>query len=255
MHESIVDFPSVFYGNKLATGDTVKKRPPARWHSHRCFPPLLVWNLEQPMQRGDIGGLSNRSEANFICNKLLREFLHSHGASSPRPIRIGIISFYSSQVKVIKQLLPKGKRGNVSFEVSTVDGFQGRETDIIVISCVRSFDANRRGKFGTLGFLQDFRRVNVALTRARESLWIVGNCNFLAKNAVWKEMLDSAADRKLIASPHEFDRLAPPPPRGNHHNTNNGHSGNKRKRGRRGRGGKGSPGTGVDPSKRKRDDK
>ena len=256
MHESIVDFPSVFYGNKLATSDTVKNRPPARWHSHRCFPPLLVWNLEQPMQRGDIGGLSNRSEANFICNKLLREFLYSYGASSPRPIRIGIISFYSSQVKLIKQLLPNGKRGNVSFEVSTVDGFQGRETDIIVISCVRSFDAIRRGKFGTLGFLQDFRRVNVALTRARESLWIVGNCNFLAKNAVWKGMLDSAADRKLIASPHDFDRLAPPPPRGNHYSSNNGHGGNKRKRGRRGgRGGKGSPGTGMDPSKRKRNEK
>ena len=255
MHESIVDFPSVFYGNKLATSDTVKNRPPARWHSHRCFPPLLVWNLEQPMQRGDIGGLSNRSEANFICNKLLREFLNSFGASSPRPIRIGIISFYSSQVKLIKQLLPKGKQRNVSFEVSTVDGFQGRETDIIVISCVRSFDANRRGKFGNLGFLQDFRRVNVALTRARESLWIVGNCNFLAKDAVWKGMLDSAADRKLIAAPHDFDRLAPPPTstRGHHHN--NGHGGNKRKRGRRGRGAKGSPGTNKDQSKRRKDEK
>ena len=136
MHQSIVDFPSIFYGNKLTTSDAVKIRPPARWYKHRCFPPLLVWNLEQPMQRGAIGGLSNRSEANFICNKLLHEFLTSSGASNQRPIRIGIISFYSQQVKLIKQLLPKGKNRNVSFEVSTADGFQGRETDIIIISCV-----------------------------------------------------------------------------------------------------------------------
>jgi senataxin len=254
MHESIVDFPSVFYGNKLRTSDTVKDRPPAQWHNHKCFPPLLVWNLEQPMQRGAIGGLSNRSEAQFICNKLLREFLNSFGASSPRPIRIGIISFYSSQVKLIKQLLPREKKGNVSFEVSTVDGFQGRETDVIIISCVRSFDANRRGQPGNLGFLQDFRRVNVALTRGRESLWIVGNCNFLAKDAVWKGMLDSAANRNLITAPHAFDRLAPPCPRGNRHNSGHSNSGNSRKRGRRGHGSKGFPGTSKKPSKRRRDD-
>ena len=255
MHQSIVDFPSVFYGNKLITSDAVKIRPPARWYNHRCFPPLLVWNLEQPMQRGVIGGLSNRSEANFICNKLLREFLNSSGASNQRPIRIGIISFYSSQVRLIKELLPKGKNGNnVSFEVSTVDGFQGRETDIIIISCVRSFDVSRRGKSGNLGFLQDFRRVNVALTRARESLWIVGNCNFLAKDALWKAMLDSAADRKLIVAPHEFDRLAPPLPRSNHHNGRK--STRKFDNMKRGlHGAKGSQDRSQNSSKRRRHDK
>ena len=162
------------------------------------------------MQRGSLGGLSNRSEARFICNRVLRVFLNAFGISSPRPVRIGIISFYSSQVKLIKQMLPRGKMGKVSIEVSTVDGFQGRETDVVIISCVRSFDAGRRGKkFGTLGFLQDFRRVNVALTRARESLWVVGNANFLARDSIWKAMLDSAAARELIADPRDFDRFAP----------------------------------------------
>jgi len=211
MHKSIVDFPSIFYKNKLITSDKVRNRPAALWHNLPCFPPLLVWNMEQPMQRGSLGGLSNRSEANFICNKLLRVFVNSFGMSSPKPIKIGIISFYSSQVKLIKQMLPRPRENTkkVSIEVSTVDGFQGRETDIVIISCVRSFDVGRRGKkSGTLGFLQDFRRVNVALTRARESLWVVGNANFLARDKIWKAMLDSAAERQLIASPNDFDRFA-----------------------------------------------
>ena len=136
----------------------------------------------------------------------------------------------------------------------SMDSRGGRQTDIIIISCVRSFDANRRGKTGNLGFLQDFRRVNVALTRARESLWIVGNCNFLAKDAIWKAMLDSAADRKLIVAPHEFDRLAPPLPRSNHHNGRNGsRKFDNRKRGPHGA--KGSQDRSQNSSKRRRHDK
>ena len=106
------------------------------------------------------------------------------------------------------------------------------------------------------GFLQDFRRVNVALTRARESLWIVGNCNFLAKDALWKAMLDSAADRKLIVAPHEFDRLAPPLPRSNRHNgrkSNGSRRFDSKKRGPHGA--KGSQDGSQNSSKRRRHDK
>ena len=184
MHQSIVSFPSIFYRNKLLTADEVKQRPPAPWHVHMLFPPLLVWNMDQSaMQRSSSGGLSNRSEARFVC-KIVSTFIGELGKSfaSQYVIKIGIISFYSTQVTLLKKLLPTGDMGKISVEVSTVDGFQGKEVDIIILSCVRSFHEGRGRRYGTsLGFLQDFRRVNVALTRARESLWIVGNCNTLTQ--------------------------------------------------------------------------
>ena len=74
---------------------------------------------------------------------------------------IGIISPYADQVKVIQEKTP--------VEVKTVDGFQGREKEIIIISTVRSNDD------GNIGFLKDLRRLNVAITRAKRKLIIVGN--------------------------------------------------------------------------------
>ena len=80
--------------------------------------------------------------------------------------------------------------------------------DIIILSCVRSFHEGRGRRYGTsLGFLQDFRRVNVALTRARESLWIVGNCNTLTQDKIWANMLDSAQKSNVIAKASDFERL------------------------------------------------
>jgi superfamily I DNA and/or RNA helicase len=69
-------------------------------------------------------------------------------------------------------------------EVNTVDAFQGREKDIILISCVRS---NQSASLkGSLGFLVDERRMNVAITRAKHFLMVVGNSETLSKNQQWK---------------------------------------------------------------------
>ena len=71
-----------------------------------------------------------------------------------------------------------------------VDGFQGREKDIIILSCVRS-NAQRQ-----LGFVADARRLNVAITRAKNAMWIIGSSQHLARNAIWKSLIEDARDRK-----------------------------------------------------------
>ena len=75
-------------------------------------------------------------------------------------------------------------------EINTVDAYQGREKDIIILSTVRT---------ECIGFLADYRRMNVAITRARNFLWIVGNQNTLKNNEVWGELICS------IKTNYKFD--------------------------------------------------
>jgi len=83
-------------------------------------------------------------------------------------------------------------------EVSTVDSFQGREKDIIIISCVR---ANGHSRGSTIGFVADVRRINVSITRARHSLWIIGDATVLQKNVHWDALITSAKERGLFRTP------------------------------------------------------
>ena len=78
-------------------------------------------------------------------------------------------------------------------EIKSVDGYQGREKEVIVFSTVR---ANEHGE---VGFLSDKRRLNVALTRAKRGLVIVGNPNTLRHNNTWNSWLDWVAERNLFA--------------------------------------------------------
>jgi superfamily I DNA and/or RNA helicase len=94
-------------------------------------------------------------------------------------------------VKLIKDLVCPwlrkiGLKGN-DIEVNTVDGFQGREKEIIIFSCVRSNDSQ------SLGFLTDERRMNVAITRAKEYLFVFGNAATLSSNSVWTSFMNQSA--------------------------------------------------------------
>ena len=96
---------------------------------------------------------------------------------------IGIISPYADQVKLISE--------KTNIEVKTVDGFQGREKEIIIISTVRSND------YGQIGFLKDLRRLNVAITRAKRKLIIIGNSNTLKSNATYDRLINFVDDKNL----------------------------------------------------------
>ena len=100
-------------------------------------------------------------------------------------IDIGIISPYRAQVQYLKRLIKKYdffKPYRHLISVNTVDGFQGQERDIILISLVRSNDE------GQIGFLRDLRRMNVAMTRARMKLIILGNRDTLTKHPFYKKL-------------------------------------------------------------------
>jgi len=89
----------------------------------------------------------------------------------------------------------------VQIEVNSVDGFQGREKDIILLSCVRS-DRNQTHRKG-IGFLKDERRMNVSVTRARCSVFVLGHAATLEKHdPLWQSALEDAKERKCLVRAH-----------------------------------------------------
>ncbi|CAJ1954310.1 unnamed protein product [Cylindrotheca closterium] len=123
----------------------------------------------------------NQAEADRVVN-LLKDVLRQNNVNDPfSPKSIGVITPYSGQVQLIKSMVAGDPEvmelvrvANSSIEVKSVDGYQGRERDIIIFSTVRS---NRNN---SVGFLSDWRRLNVALTRARIGLFVVGDLDTLS---------------------------------------------------------------------------
>lgn len=108
--------------------------------------------------------------------------------------RIGIISPYRDQVRTIRSLILRnvGPSALKHIEVNTVDGFQGQEKEIIIFSCVRASSER------SIGFLRDTRRLNVALTRAKCSLFIVGHSDVLSGFPIWDSLIKDAKERKVF---------------------------------------------------------
>ncbi len=103
-------------------------------------------------------------------------------------IDVGVISPYRAQVQYLRSLIKKRvffKPYRNLISVNTVDGFQGQERDVILISLVRSNDD------GQIGFLRDLRRMNVAITRARMKLIILGNVQTMTKHEFYKKLWES----------------------------------------------------------------
>lgn len=96
---------------------------------------------------------------------------------------------------MIRRLLAKRFDASIldRIEVSTVDGFQGQEKEIIIFSCVRT-----GGRKGGIGFLDDPRRLNVAITRAKCSLFMIGDAEGLQGSRLWRELINDAKRRNLF---------------------------------------------------------
>jgi len=105
---------------------------------------------------------------------------HLGQIESKKPLKIGVITPYQAQIRQLKHLARSSESGN-SVVVNTVDGFQGSECDIVVFSAVRS---NSRK---SVGFLSDFRRLNVMLTRPKLGLVVIGNRSTLKHDNLWRK--------------------------------------------------------------------
>lgn len=202
MHPNISVFPSShFYFKRLRDGIGSEDRPLPTLFATRRADSILVksrtlfLNVPEGQEETDSKSTDivtvrhsyrNRTEANVIL-MLLHELLNAGGGvmesmQAFSPFDIGLITPYAGQVRLLKELLAKQERSS-SVEVSTVDGFQGREKNVIVLSGVRSNDK------GEVGFLRDWRRLNVAITRARALLIVVGNGNTLSADPHWRSWI------------------------------------------------------------------
>jgi superfamily I DNA and/or RNA helicase len=110
------------------------------------------------------------------------------------PGEIAVITPYSAQARLLRDTMD-----NSDVEVDTVDGFQGREKEAIVISLVRS---NSKGE---LGFLTDTRRINVALTRARRKLIVFGDSSTLANHDFYLRLLEYFEQQDAYGTVWEID--------------------------------------------------
>ena len=135
---------------------------------------------------GESFGRINKAEAELTLLTLAEDFtkIGKRRVLEER-IDVGIISPYRAQVQYLKKLIKKYeffKPYRRLISVNTVDGFQGQERDVILISLVRSNDE------GQIGFLKDLRRMNVAMTRARMKLIILGNKDTMTKHPFYKKL-------------------------------------------------------------------
>lgn len=121
---------------------------------------------------------------------------------SDKSISVGIVAPYKAQVKMLDEVISKSelaeKHDNLQITVNTIDSFQGQERDIICISLVRSNDK------GEIGFLSDTRRMNVAMTRARKKLIVIGDSATICSNDFYNAFVEYATNNGFYRSGFEF---------------------------------------------------
>ncbi|KAG7343912.1 superfamily I DNA/RNA helicase [Nitzschia inconspicua] len=238
MHPSIASFSSaIFYDGLLST--------PAFLSQLRPFPPVLneimpCGNPSLGVRMINVGGkcnemrgetnkytrttvttatsrptpsaeasstFQNEAEAFRVVTLIKQILLFDQQYNLHAGTKIGVVTPYNGQVQLIKSMLARDEEFDVltkslssTVEVNSVDGYQGRERDIIIFSAVRS---NRRGN---VGFLSDWRRLNVALTRAKSALLVVGDMETLAEgDKHWAAFLKWCQGVRCIMDDTESD--------------------------------------------------
>ena len=219
MHAQIRSFPSrFFYDDRLQDGEVVSGAGYRKaFHTHRLLQPFLVFDVKageyersgerrevervQAQFRVDAGrSWGNVTEAAFVAH--LVERLLTLYPQEVRGTGIGVITFYQQQKRLLEEMMAamKGRvEGVEGVEVSTVDGFQGREKEVVLVSCVRQRRKGGVGKRRGIGFVADIRRMNVALTRGKWAMWVCGDVDVLSEGSVeWKAFTDDATNRGLV---------------------------------------------------------
>jgi len=188
MHEDIMRFPSRwFYHDELEAAPEVKYRGILDFDTPASWIDTSELDLQEKAVAEGTGRL-NTGEAELLVRELknymerigIRRILEEH-------IDFGVISPYRAQVHYLRHLLKKEpffRPCRRLITVHTVDGFQGQERDVIMISLVR---ANEKGQ---IGFLRDLRRMNVAITRARMKLLIWGEAVTLTRHPFYRELYE-----------------------------------------------------------------
>lgn len=199
MHETIMGFSSkAFYEGRLKAHSSAAKR--------------LLFPGDHPLLFIDTAGcgfdekregtsLSNPEEANFLLKHLTDLVIRLKVLYTVKKFPdIAVISPYKHQVELLKQALtfPEIQLLGAAVAVNTIDSFQGQERDIVYISMTRSNTEN------SIGFLSDIRRMNVAMTRARKKLVVIGDSATLSQYIFYADFIGYAQEHNAYQSAWEF---------------------------------------------------
>ncbi|KAF8779693.1 hypothetical protein HU200_002445 [Digitaria exilis] len=234
MHPQIREFPSkYFYQGRLTDSESVIKLPDEAYYRDALMAPYIFYDMSHGREshRGGSSSYQNIHEAQFALRLYdhLQKFLKANGG---KKVSVGIITPYKLQLKCLQREFKDvmSTEEGKDIYINTVDAFQGQERDVIIMSCVR---ASNHG----VGFVADIRRMNVALTRARRALWVVGNANALMQSEDWAALIADAKARKcfmdLDSIPKDFLPMKVPsntPGRSSSNNIRNMRTGGPRPR-------------------------
>ena len=196
MHKDIMQFSSNwFYEGRLVADKNIAERTIIPLDSPLVWKDTSKLGFEEqqnPLSQSRL----NSSEA-LLLVRTLRDYCRQMGMERIINERIdfGIISPYKSQVQLLRKLIKQSKFLKPilpSITVNTVDGFQGQERDVILISMVRGNDEGR------IGFLNDLRRMNVAITRSRMKLIILGDTTTLSKIKFYRQLINHITEKGLM---------------------------------------------------------
>jgi ATP-dependent RNA/DNA helicase IGHMBP2 len=207
MHEHIMNFSNkIFYEENLKAHESVK----SNLLSHDINEPLLNTAVEFIDTAGcgyneklnpESLSISNTQEAQVLITHLKRMLGQYYFNKREDVITIGVIAPYKEQVQLLTTLIQNDeefKTYPARIAIKTMDGFQGQERDVIYISMVRSNDVK------DIGFLNDIRRMNVALTRAKKKLVLVGDSATLSNHPFYLKFLEYVESIQAYKSAWEF---------------------------------------------------
>ncbi|XP_047333629.1 uncharacterized protein LOC124937410 [Impatiens glandulifera] len=207
MHPSISMFPNKqFYQGKILNGPNVIKREyEKQFLKGPMFGSYSFIDLPYGMEDKGHEMFSKMNMVEVVVAAEIIERVYKESVAARRKVSIGCISPYKAQVYALQKRLGKkyDNKHNFSVSVRSVDGFQGGEEDVIIISTVRS-NLN-----GSIGFLSNCQRANVALTRARYGLWILGNAATLINSGtIWRNLVMDAKSRGCYYNASDDDNLS-----------------------------------------------
>ncbi len=193
MHNQILQFSNVeFYSGQLKSHESVKDRKLGSDKKAFQLIDTIGTGYEEEYNQ-DQKSFKNEGEYFIISEHIYQSKENMLGAS------IGIISPYAEQVSmIIEKIETDDHFKNLDVEVNSIDGFQGQEKDVIYISMVRSNPA------GNIGFLADHRRLNVAMTRAKKKLIIVGDMLTLGQDPIFQRLQQYAETIEAYSSAWEY---------------------------------------------------
>ncbi|MFT6854747.1 MAG: ATP-dependent RNA/DNA helicase IGHMBP2 [Cyclobacteriaceae bacterium] len=197
MHDDIMQFSNLhFYKGELKSADVIEKRRQVFQQAVK-FIDTAGCGFDEKINPETLSTY-NTDEADFLLKRL-----HAMIEENPEMLQmsIGIIAPYRAQTVVLNELIatyPWYEELKKNMSINSVDAFQGQERDVIMMSLVRSNDR------GEIGFLSNKRRMNVAMTRAKHLMMMIGDSGTLSANPFFDELIQNMQDRNLYHSAFEY---------------------------------------------------